>query len=89
MAVLCLFNKHNLHYFRLRITHTMSAASVQTREVDTSSALVQALALRLKAPASANKRQRVESALSARIRASQGRTAQQSTSKTPMMRMRE
>jgi len=67
----------------------MSAAAVQTREVDTSSALVHALAARLQAPAGTSKRRRVESALSARIRAAQGKTAQQKTSKTPMMRMRE
>jgi hypothetical protein len=67
----------------------MSCSHVQTREVDTSRALVHALALKLHAPVCANKRQRVESALAARIRAAQSKTAQRTSSKTPMMRMRE
>ena len=67
----------------------MPCATMQTREVDTSRALVHALALKLHAPTSAHKRQRVEGALAARIRAAHGKTAQHTTGNTPMMRMRE
>jgi len=67
----------------------MSATLVQTREVTTSSALVHDLALRLQKPADLHKRLRVESALSARIRASQMKSELQTKRKTPMMRMRE
>jgi len=84
-----LFNKDNSHYFRLQRVPPMTATPVQTREVNTSSVLVHDLALRLQTPADSHKRRRVESALSARIRASHRKTALQTKSKTPMMRMRE
>jgi len=67
----------------------MSAAPVQTREVNTSCALVQALARLQHQPAGLHKRRKVQSALSARIDASKKQVDQQAKSKTPMMRMRE
>jgi len=62
---------------------------VQTREVDTSKSLVRDMALRHTVQIGTHKRQRVDSALSARIRAVKLHTGQLCKKKTPMMRMRE
>jgi len=67
----------------------MSTVLVQTREVNTSTALVQEMALRHTVQIGTHKRQKVHSALSARIRAAKLQTGQLSKKKTPMMRMRE
>ena len=67
----------------------MSTMLVQTREVDTSKSLVRDMALRHTVQIGTHKRQRVDSALSARIRAVKLHTGQLCKKKTPMMRMRE
>jgi len=67
----------------------MPAVLVQTREVNTSTALVREMALRHTVQVGTHKRQKVQSALSARIRAAQLHTGKLSKKKTPMMRMRE
>ena len=63
--------------------------SVQTRKTGTSCELVHALATKKTTQVNAHKRQRVNSALSARIRAVQQNTSLQTKKKTPIMRMRE
>jgi len=67
----------------------MSTVLVQTRDVNTSIALVQEMALRHSVQIGTHKRQKINSALSARIRAAKLQTGQLSKNKTPMMRMRE
>jgi len=75
-----------MNYFREGREHTML---VQTRETGTSCALVHNLAAQKTTQVNAHKRQRVESALSARIRSVQQNTSLQTKKKTPIMRMRE